>query len=904
MKPGHSTLLLFLTLAALLSGCLFNSHPEEKYLEKARAYAAGGYRGAATIELKKALESSPAHIPSLKLLDKITTGNNKSEVMLPYLSRALQAGVEDYDISLMYVGACLDQQQYQKALTQIQKLKKSDQIDSDRSTQLHILKANAFIGLRKFEKAEKFYSDLLNNPSKIRTAQMGLARIIIEKIKHSYPFHPAYFNTILPGHQYLITPDKRSEHAQFTDKIRDEILKGEKLVKQVLEVLPDNHEANLYLSELFYYKGSFSQSIEAANRALAKDQRNTRGLFLLAKSNIMLGYHSAAQQNLIQLLAIDKTDLDASNTLASLYLKNNNADDASALLVPFLKQGLRNEDLYINLGISEAIKDDQKKSITYFKQAVKEFPDSAYAHAQLGASYLNNKQYKLAIREFKEARFSDIGNLEISLGLIQTNMISGKTITALRFARTLVGQHPDSPSPPYVLGLIYKSQNKVKRSIDQFKKALSINPLFFPSRIQLARDSLSNNEIKTAEQILKKGLELEPGQINISLELALVEEQNGEVDKAINRLESITLNSPFTIPPKVALGRIYLKKDDLNHAILIKKDLNKYAPQSPKVISFNAEVYKKLGNVKESVKMYQKLTEIFPGNINYQVQLASAYSNLKNFSSARKLFDHVTKKIENPSPSILAKMTNFEIQQNNIGTARNYIKMLLKTPSGKIDGYKLYADVLLKENKLTKAIKIFSRTLKKETDPEVIKKISFAYLQLNQKKKAKRFLRKWIKKLPDSLDISLAAINYFQQTGGHQSALAECERILKILPDNILILNKLAQIYQSSNKDLAWEYAIRAYNISEESPEVLNTYGIMCIDKGRYSEGLDSFKRAVSAAPGMTEYQYNLAEGLYKSGKSDYAKDLLKKTLNNKDPFPERIKAEKLLAELEKGFFE
>ena len=99
-------------------------------------------------------------------------------------------------------------------------------------------------------------------------------------------------------------------------------------------------------------------------------------------------------------------------------------------------------------------------------------------------------------------------------------------------------------------------------------------------------------------------------------------------------------------------------------------------------------------------------------------------------------------------------------------------------------------------------------------------------------------------------------------------------------------------------------YAKRAYNISSDSPETLNTYGSICIEKERYVEGLDALKKAVAAAPENSAYQYQLAQGYYLSGKSDFAKELLRITLTNKNPFSERNKAEKLLAELDKGIFD
>ena len=158
--------------------------------------------------------------------------------------------------------------------------------------------------------------------------------------------------------------------------------------------------------------------------------------------------------------------------------------------------------------------------------------------------------------------------------------------------------------------------------------------------------------------------------------------------------------------------------------------------------------------------------------------------------------------------------------------------------------------------------------------------------------------------MPDNLDISLAYIDYYQKMNKLKSALSEGKRFLKLQPDNILILNKLAKIYMKSDQSIAWDYAKRAYDISSDSPDILNTYGSICIEKERYVEGLDVLKKAVAAAPENSAYQYQLAQGFYLSGKSDFAKELLRTTLTNKNPFSERNKAEKLLAELDKGFFD
>ena len=778
MKPGHIILLLLLTLAGSLSGCLFNGDPAEEHLKTARAYASQGYTGAAVTELKKALDTTPDHLPSLLLLDKITSGSNKSEKMLPYLALAQQSGVNDIRILNKLVEAYLDQRQFQNALILIQQmpslLSEQDQTNTlDRSIELDILRAKALVGLGNFSEAEGIYSDLLKDPSRLRTAQLGLGKITIQKIKSAFPYHPSYLNIKLPGNQYLLSPQIRTAHSKLTQEMHDQLVSGRKYIEQFLEISPDNLEAIISRSELYYLQSEFTNTIKSANHGLAIDQQNARLLFILAKSNIALGYYQAAKLNLIQLLAFDKTNLQASNSLAALYLRQRNTDDANELLDHYIKQGIQNEDLFINMGISELIKEDSEKALSYFKQAVKGFPDSTYAHAQLGTAFLKNKQFKFAINGFKEARFSDIGNLEVSLGLIQTNLIAGEFLMGLRVARTLSGQHPESPSPYHVLGSIYEYQNKNQRSLEEYEQALLIDPYYYPSRIQLAKLLPNENNFEKAEELLEEGLKLDPDQIILSTELALLEEQQGDDDSAIDQLKIISIENPAAIRPKVALGQLYLKTGNINQALKIKKELSKLEPLSNNIVAFIADIYQKLNNTTEALKMYQLLHERFPGNPNHQLSLGNAYMKKGDFGAARIQLNNARQILGDQSFSTLTGLAELELKNNNIEATKNLIKSILKTSPKQVNGYVLYGDLLLKEGKPKKAVKVYLRALKKRPYPDLIQKISHAYQLSGHKKSAKAFLKKWSKVMPDNLDISLAYIDYYQKINKLKSALSE-----------------------------------------------------------------------------------------------------------------------------------
>ncbi len=902
MKTKHSFLLLFLTLLATLSGCIFGGDPTEEHLKNARAYTTAGYHGAAALELKKTLDAVPDHVPSLLLLDEITTGPNKNKDMLPYLSRAHEAGVKNYKILYKLTEAYLEQKQFQNAQLQIWELL-SLQLDSDKKISLDVLNAKVLVGLSDFSDAEDLYSALLNNPATLKIAQLGLAQLAIKRIHHAIPYHPSHLNIQLPGSKYLFPPQIRIEYTQLTETDKEHLFTGMENVKKVLEIFPDNLEGNLIQAEIYYLQGSFTQATKSANHSLTIDLNNTQALFILAKSNIAQGYYLAAEHDLLQLLALEKSNLDASNTLVSLYLRQGNTKDSKTLLNHFLKQGIKDEDLYINMGILRAIKNEPEKSIDYFKHAVKTFPNSAYSHAQLGTADLKMNQHKLAIKEFKQAHINDLDNLEISLALIESNLIIGDYNTGLRIARSLPGQHPDASSAYHMLGIIYETQGEIDRARKQYNKALSINLRYSPSRIHLSRIALNDNQISKAEDLLNEGLKLAPEHLNLSIELALLEAYKNKPDKAAERLISLSKKNPHENRPRTVLGQLYLNNGNINKAIKIKNKLNRLDPLPPEVIKFMGDTYIVLGNYARAVAMYKILVNKIPGNPYHHLDLGKALIKNGSLSSARVHLQKAVDVFGNQSLSSLISFTQLEMQQNNFDAARVNIKKILKIKQELTEGIILYGDLLLSENKINKAIKIYSKALNSNKKIEAIQKISLAYLQSNNKNKANNFLKKWSRTLPDNSGVSLTYINYYQQSGKIELAKSEAQRFIKLQPDNGMILNKLAQLSLNSDKNIAWNFAQRAYEISPEIPEILDTYGSLCITRGRNAEGLDALKQAVSGAPSTPAYQYHFAKGLAQSGKSNSAKEILKLALANKNPFSERAEAKTMLASLEDSFF-
>ena len=96
----------------------------------------------------------------------------------------------------------------------------------------------------------------------------------------------------------------------------------------------------------------------------------------------------------------------------------------------------------------------------------------------------------------------------------------------------------------------------------------------------------------------------------------------------------------------------------------------------------------------------------------------------------------------------------------------------------------------------------------------------------------------------------------------------------------------------------AIEYAEKAYKLAPEQPAVMDTLGVMLVEKGDASRGLELLRGASSKAPQNSMIRFNLAKALVKSGKKDEAKKELDELARLGDKFPAQAEVGRMLQSL------
>ena len=94
----------------------------------------------------------------------------------------------------------------------------------------------------------------------------------------------------------------------------------------------------------------------------------------------------------------------------------------------------------------------------------------------------------------------------------------------------------------YNLGIDYYSQNQVQKSMEYFKKAISIDPKFYEAYYNLAQIQASYGYIDSAIKSYEKVVQLKPDDYESIYELGKLLYKRGYLNKAISYLDKVPLN--------------------------------------------------------------------------------------------------------------------------------------------------------------------------------------------------------------------------------------------------------------------------------------------------------------------------------------------------------------------------
>ena len=191
----------------------------------------------------------------------------------------------------------------------------------------------------------------------------------------------------------------------------------------------------------------------------------------------------------------------------------------------------------------------------------------ARAHTDLGAAYLQQSKYEIALSEFNEATQIDptYALAYSGLGLVYSTL--GEDAKADASFKKSLELQPNNSESHNNYGTFLCGRKRYDESISHFLTAVK-NPLYGTPYLAYANAgicAMRKNDLKNAEVYLNKALQIEPLTHSAALPLAELQFNRGEVTTAQKTLQNALISNPNaeTLWLGVKIGRALGDKDSI-----------------------------------------------------------------------------------------------------------------------------------------------------------------------------------------------------------------------------------------------------------------------------------------------------------------------------------------------------
>jgi Flp pilus assembly protein TadD len=134
--------------------------------------------------------------------------------------------------------------------------------------------------------------------------------------------------------------------------------------------------------------------------------------------------------------------------------------------------------------------------------------------------------------------------------------------------------------------------------------------------------------------------------------------------------------------------------------------------------------------------------------------------------------------------------------------------------------------------------------------------------------------------------------------GDEVKAREAFEKSLELNASNAAAYNNLAWLLRDVDSRKALQHAEKAVQLAPESPEVLDTLGVILTRVGQAERAAEVLRQAATRAPGSPAVQYHLAAALAAAGQPQEAVRVLEPLLADQREFRDRADAQRLLERL------
>jgi|GEM_PF-4402962 len=834
----------------------------DAYIDVAEIYRNQGQFRAAVIEIQNALQLVPNYDRALVALAQANLDIGDSSGAINILSTIQVQDPTDLEVTLLLGEA------YAGANNPRQAIDLLEAVEPESNTlqiRRHLILGNAYTRLGEGESAEAAFQEALAIGPEHVPALTGLSQLAFfsgeldearQYMDQAASVSPgdldlliwqgsyAFLNAQYPEAEqaYLSALDIMGSWDMVTAK-RFNVLRDIQTVLQLqqkdleavryAEILAETPQGqvlnSLNTAVALFQQGDYESVEDALRNSLEVAPNNLQSNLLLGMTSYAMGDYGAAQEILSTFSNMESTSPQLIRTLAASHLQLNDPDAALSLLTDSLERFPDDASLLGLIGAAQQIKGEYNASIETFRNAIALQPDSAELSVALAES--------LTLLGSVEEAQEELGNaiaLNPELTVAKTRLASllmsnGEIDTAIELTDQWLLENPESIDTVIIAASVAMAANDIAKARNLFQTVLISEPDNISARLLLARVVTIEQDYEEAQQQLDELLSRAPTNAAALESLLSLGTITNTVEQALSTIEQIAEDYPASYEAPALLARYYLNGRDLDRAReLAEQALARDSNSTTREIltlTLLAQI-NQAGEAQDSARLSALIDrgrEVSEADIRLLSNAAVATNNLGNVEQAQSLVEEVRNLYPESSAS-----------------------------------YQVQGDLYLANGDTSAAIESYQAGWEHNRESGIAAKLLDTLANSGRSADASEFLDEWLIEFPeDGVPNIVKAVNY-QQQGLNAEAIEHLETARESLPNNLVVLNNLAWLYQDSEPEKALELAERAAGIYQENPDVLDTYGWILYQQGRRDEAIAVLTRAQNLAPQSEEIAEHL----------------------------------------------
>jgi len=359
-------------------------------------------------------------------------------------------------------------------------------------------------------------------------------------------------------------------------------------------------------------------------------------------------------------------------------------------------------------------------------------------------------------------------------------------------------------------------------------------------------------------------------------------------------LEKARVRNPKSSKPGVLLTTAYLKDGDKLKALRVANETASNFPDQSQVVRVLGVAQMTAGEPNSAVRSFQQLVGLQRSPQNLTL-LASAQRQTKDVEATRGSLEAALELKSDFLPALIALGT-LELESNNLDKTREIGRSIQGYYPKRGVGHEFEAVVLLKEKKLDEALQAFQRAYQLSPSAKLAMQITRLHGAKGEMAQGLAQLKDWLEKSPNDT-ATRSSYGLLLQNGGHkEEAITQYEKVLESIPENVLVLNNLAWLYQEQGNVRAVELGEKAYRLAPRRPEIADTYGWILVNSGMSEKGLPILQQALALAPENPEIAYHVGFALNKMERRGEAEKVLRRISKQHPESPFAKQAQELLS--------